>query len=130
MSEKTAGGGIGLLDSLATLAATLVAIAQTRLELLSSDLEGEREHVFSLLASTLMALFCLGVGVVLVAVLIVVAFWDTQRLVVLGSLSGFFLAVGVAAGWLAMRRARTRPRLFATSLAELLKDRQQLGSGP
>ncbi|MDD5365428.1 MAG: phage holin family protein [Gallionellaceae bacterium] len=130
MSENTASSGTGLLESLTTLAATLVAIAQTRLELLSSDLEEEREHVFSLLASTLVALFCLGVGVVLVAVLIVVAFWDTQRLLALGSLSVFFLAVGVAAGRLAMRRVKTKPRLFATSLSELLKDRQQLGSRP
>lgn len=130
MSENTTSGGTGLFESLTALAATLVAIAQTRLELLSSDLEEEREHVFSLLASTLVALFCLGVGVVLVAVLIVVAFWDAQRLMALGSLSGFLLTVGIAAGRLAMRRARTKPRLFATSLSELLKDRQELGSRP
>ena len=128
MSETTPGGSKGLLESLTMLAATLVAIAHTRLDLLSSDLEEEREHLFSLLVLALAALFCLGVGVVLATLLLVVAFWDTHRLLVLGSLAGFFLAGGMAAWGFAMHKARTKPRLFAASLSELLKDRQQLGS--
>lgn len=128
MPEKTPGGSRGLLESLTTLAATLVAIAHTRLDLLSADLQEDREHLFSLLVLALAALFCLGVGVVLATILLVVAFWDTHRLLVLGSLAGFFLAAGMAAWGFAMYKARTKPRLFSASLAELLKDRQQLGS--
>lgn len=128
MPEKTPGRGRGLLESLTTLAATLVAIAHTRLGLLSADLEEEREHMFSLLLLALAALFFLGVGVVLATILLVVAFWDTHRLLVLGALAGFFLAAGMAAWAFAMYKARTKPRLFAASLAELIKDRQQLGS--
>ena len=85
MAEKTPGANKGLLESLTTLAATLVAIAHTRLDLLSADLEEDREHLLSLLVLTLAALFCLGVGVVLAAILLVVAFWDTHRLVVLAA---------------------------------------------
>ena len=128
MSEKTSGESQGLLASLTTLAATLVATAHTRLDLLSTDLEEGRAHVLSLLVLVLVALFCLGVGVVLAAILLVAAFWDTHRLLVLGSLAGFFLAAGMAAGAYAMHKARTKPRLFAASLTELLKDRQQLVS--
>lgn len=125
---SAAGERRGLLDSLTTLAATLVAIAHTRLDLLSTDLEEEREHLLSLLVLALAALFCLGVGVVLAAILLVAAFWDTHRLLVLGSLTGFFLAAGLAACGFAMRKARTKPRLFAGSLSELFKDRQHLVS--
>jgi len=128
MAEKTPGGSKGLLESLTVLAATLVAIAHTRLDLLSTDLEIDREHFLSILVLTLIALFCLGVGVVLVAILLVAAFWDTYRLLVLASLAGFFLAVGIGAWAFAMHKAKTRPRLFATSLSELYKDRQQLNS--
>lgn len=128
MAEKTPGGSKGLFESLTVLATTLVAIAHTRLDLLSADLEEDREHLLSLLVLTLAALFCLGVGVVLATILLVAAFWDTHRLLVLGSLAGFFLAVGMAAWRFAMRKARTKPRLFAASLLELLKDRQQLDS--
>jgi uncharacterized membrane protein YqjE len=58
----------------------------------------------------------------------VVAFWNTDRLLVLGLLAGFFLAVGLAAGAVAMHKARTKPRPFAASLQELYKDRTQLVS--
>jgi uncharacterized membrane protein YqjE len=128
MPEKTPGTGKGLFESLTALAATLVAIAYTRLDLLSSDLEEERAHLFSLLMLALAALFCLGLGVLLATLLLVVAFWDTHRLLLLGSLAGFFLAVGMAAWAFALHKARTKPRLFAASMSELLKDRQQLVS--
>ncbi|MFA5081104.1 MAG: phage holin family protein [Hydrogenophilaceae bacterium] len=128
MSDQAHGESKGLLASLTALAATLVAMAHTRLDLLSTDLEEEREHFISQLVLALVALFCLGVGVVLVTILLVVAFWDTQRLLVLGVLAGLFLAVGVAAWRFALHKARTKPRLFAASLTELLKDREQLVS--
>ena len=130
MSEKTPGESKGLLESLTTLAATLVAVAHTRLDLLSSDLEEEREHLLSLLVLAFAALFCLGVGVLLATLLLVVAFWDTHRLLVLGSLAGLFLVAGMAAWGFALHKARTKPRLFAASMSELLKDRQQLISRP
>jgi uncharacterized membrane protein YqjE len=128
MADKTPGTRKGLLESLTSLAATLVAIAHTRLELLSADLEEDRERYLSLLMWVLAALFCLGIGVVLVTILIVAAFWDTQRLLALGSLAGLFLAVGLVAWMFAMRKAKTKPRVFAVSLSELFKDRQQLDS--
>lgn len=43
-----------------------------------------------------------------------------------GSLAGFFLAVGVVTWAFARHKARTKPRLFAASLSELVTDRQQL----
>ncbi len=128
MPYQTPGGGKGLLASLATLASTLVAIAHTRLDLLSSDLEEEREHLLSLLVLSLSALFFLGIGVLLATLLVVVAFWDTYRLPVLAVLAVIFLAAGISAWRIALHKARTKPRLFAASLAELLKDRQQLVS--
>lgn len=130
MGEQTSGGSRGLLESLSTLAATLVAIAHTRLDLLSADMKEEQAHVLSLLVMTLAALFCIGVGVVLAAFLLVVVFWDTHRLLVLGLLAGFFFAAAMAAVAFALHKARTKPRLFASSLSELSKDWQQLVSRP
>lgn len=128
MSDQTPGESRGLLESLSTLAATLVAIVHTRLDLLSADVEEDRAHVLSLLVLALAALFFIGVGVVLAAILLVVAFWDSHRLLALGALAGFFLAAGVGAWAYALHKARTKPRLFAASLSELVKDRQQLVS--
>ena len=86
--------------------------------------------MFSLVILALVALFCLGIGVVLATILLVVAFWDTHRLLVLGSLVGFFLAMSLAMGAFALHKVRSKPRLFAASMSELAKDRQQLVPRP
>lgn len=125
MSE-TKNTGEGLLSSLKSLTVTLVAIVHTRLELLSTDLEEGRERLISLLAMTFIALFCLCFGAVLLSILIVVAFWDTHRLLALSSLTGLFLVSGTILSVQAMHALKTMPRMFASSLAELSKDHQEV----
>lgn len=122
MAEEHNPVGKGLLDSLKTLTGTLIALVYTRLELFSTDLEEERERLAILLMLMLVALFCIGVGLILAVLLIVVAFGDTHRLLVLDGLTGLFLLGGLAAPWIALHKLRTKPRLFAATLAELYKD--------
>ena len=126
MSEKALAPSGGLFESLKTLTATLVAVGHTRLELLSTELEEERERLGAMLISTLVALFCFGLGAVLTALLLVVAFWETHRLLVVGLLAALFLAAGAAAWSFALNKARIKPRLFHASLSELAKDRERL----
>lgn len=128
MAEESQAASGGLFESLKTLSVSLVSIVQTRLELLSTDVAEEREQLTSFLVLVLVALGCLGVGVVLLSILIVVAFWETHRLLALAGLTGLFLTAGAGLGWFAMHRIRTKPRLFEASLTELSKDRQHLGS--
>ncbi|MBW8458985.1 MAG: phage holin family protein [Thiobacillus sp.] len=129
MAEESHAATGGLFESLKALSSSLVGIVHTRLELLSTDIAEEREHLVLLLVMGLVALFCIGVGIVLLAILIAVAFWESHRIMALGGLTGIFLAAGAGAGWLAMHKVRTRPRLFEASLAELSKDRQRLTAG-
>lgn len=130
MPDNAPGEGRGLFESLSVFAATLVAIVQTRLELLSIDLEEEREHLFSIMLLALVAVFLLGIGVVLAAILLVVIYWETHRILVLTILTVLFLLVGIATGAYALYKVRTKPRLFSSSLSELQKDSQQLDSRP
>ncbi len=116
----------GLLDSLAKLAAGLVAIVHTRLELLSTDIEEEREHILSLLKWSLISLFFMMLGLLLSAVLLIVALWESYRLSAIAALAGFFLLAGALTWYVAKRKARAKPRLFFSSLVELDKDRQHL----
>lgn len=118
-----------MFGSLKTLSASLIGIVHTRLELLSTDIAEEREHLITLLLLVQVALFFMGVGVLLLALLIVVAFWETHRLVALAGLTGLFLIAGAGTAWFAMHKTRTRPRLFEASLAELSKDKQHLTTG-
>ncbi len=126
MSEEAPEGGEGLFSSLKSLAASLVAIAHTRIELLSNDFEEERERLLSALLILLTALFCIGIGVLLLTLLLVAIFWDSHRFLVLGLLTGLFLIIGLIMYEFALYKLRTKPRLFAASLTELSKDHQQL----
>jgi len=113
---------------LRVLTATLLAMAHTRLELLSTELEEQWVWLSSLLAWALVGLFCAGLGVVLATLFVVLALWDTHRLLALGIPAILFL-LGAALAWLVvLGKARAKPRLFAASLAELSKDHEELTS--
>lgn len=116
----------GLLTSLKNLTFTLIAIIHTRLELLSTDLEEGRERFISILTMIFVSLFSLCFGAVLLTILVVVVFWDTHRLLVLGSLTGLFLLVGTILGVLVINKLKSMPRIFEASLAELVKDSQEI----
>lgn len=126
MAEDSQSSQQGLLSSIRTMATTLVAILHTRLALLSTDLEADREHLLSLLFLSMVALFSLGVGVLLATLLLVAAFWDTHRLIALASLSALFLIAGIATGAMAVHKTKTKPRIFTSSLLELFKDQEHL----
>ncbi|MFU8763367.1 MAG: phage holin family protein [Haliea sp.] len=113
------------MTSLLDLSDSLLAIAQTRLELLVNELEGERAYLLAWLILTQVMLFCLGVGVVLAAVVVVTIVGEVYRLPALAGIALIFIGAGIAAGWLARRRSRSRIRLFANSLVELKRDRRR-----
>jgi uncharacterized membrane protein YqjE len=112
----------GLMASVKRLAGTLLAIIETRLELLSNELEEERLRVRQMVIYGSVALFLFAMTTLLMTVFIVVLFWDSYRLQVLAGLTLLFLFAGL---WVlnALRRmARERSKLFSTSLAELSDD--------
>ncbi len=124
--EPGSGSPPGLYESAKKIASTLLAIGRTRLELLSAELEEEWERMTSLLIWTLIALFCAAIGVVFATLLLVVLFWDNNRLLVLGILAVVFFVAAALAWNIARIVAKTRTRLFSASLAELTKDRDRL----
>ena len=115
--------------SLKALSANLLGIVQTRLELLSTDISEERERIVTLVVFALGALFSIGIGVVLLAILVVVALWESNRLAALGGMIVFFLMLGAILGWILLNKLRSTPRPFDASISELAKDRQELKSG-
>ncbi len=116
----------GLLHSIKHLAQTLLAAAQTRLEILATEIEEERVRLEQLLLIALAAVFCLGMAVVLSVAFMVIYFWDTHRLITVGMLAVTFLAMAAALGWILRIKAKTRPKPFAITRGELAKDRAML----
>lgn len=118
----------GLFESLKNLAGALLAIIHTRLDMLSHDIEEARLHVGLMLVYVCAALLCFGLSIMLLTVFIVVLFWDTHRLPVVGGLCVFFLAAGLLSLNSLRRHALSKPRLFSATLAELHKDRERLAT--
>jgi len=112
----------GLLGSLKSITALAVAMSHNRLNLLSTDLEIAREQTVSVLIMVLVALFCLCFGALLLALFVVVIFWDTHRLIALGSMTGLFMLTGVICLWRVIKALKAMPATFEASLAELAKD--------
>lgn len=128
MTENDAGieRATGLFASLRNFAATAVAIAHTRLELLANELAEEKIRLGQLLVFGVVALFGLVVGAIFLAAFITVLLWDSHRLLALGGFSVLFLGMGIYAVFQLRIRASAGGKLFSASLAELGKDRQQL----
>lgn len=116
----------GLLESAKGLMGTLLAMGQTRLELLSTEIEEQREWLTAMLAWTLIALFCGALAVILATLLVVVVFWDSYRLLAIGIMIGVFV-LGTAISWrIVWNMNHRKPKIFSGSISELSKDREQL----
>ena len=115
-----------LLSSIKNLAATGASIAQTRLELLSVDVQIARTKFISLLVMIVCALFFLFFGLVMLSLLIVIYSWESDRMLALGLLTGGFLLIGLILTLLIKQSLATMPKLFESSIAEFAKDREEL----
>jgi len=128
MSEHDTDGAPsrGLFDSLKELLATLTALAQTRLELVGTELEEQVARLAILLVWSIVALFLVFTAVVLAAVAIVIVFWDEHRVLVAFGLAGGMALLAVGSILYVINQLKQRPRMFQATLEELEKDRQRL----
>jgi len=130
MTDSNSDPGVAraasLLSSLKRMFVTLLEVAQTRLEIASTELEEERTRLQEIAIYGLVAVFFLGIGVVLVTILVVMAFWDTHRLQVLGICAAIYVVLGIVSALVVRNKSRSKPKAFSTTLAELRKDREHL----
>lgn len=111
-----------IMDTLGRMAATLMAIVHTRLELAAIEMEEESLRFLAYFGLCLLALLCLSMTIVLLTFFVVVLFWDTYRIAAI-----LWLALGfaVAAGGLVLgvrHSFRNKPKLLSFTIAELGKD--------
>ena len=131
MPEAAGGAGSqagGLLDSVKALARSLLALGQTRLEILGSEIEEQRAILLREVLLAIIAAFCLGLGIVFAALFFVFLFWDNPalRLAVICIFALVFLAAGAVLFVMARAAGRDRPRAFSATVEELARDRETL----
>jgi uncharacterized membrane protein YqjE len=109
-------------ETVGRIGATLVAMVRTRLELAAVEAREEAQAVLGYAAWTLLAAF-LGAGAcLLVALFVIVLFWDEHRLIAIGAMAGVFALAALLI--LAKVRAgfAARAPMLAATRAELGKD--------
>ena len=114
------------LESLRALAGSFAGLASARIELALVELreEGERRKEMAILAAAAGVSF--AIGGLLLALFVVVLFWDSHRVAAAGAVTAVYLLLGVAALVALWRRKRASPPPFEATLAELAQDVEAL----
>lgn len=119
-----------LLASLRGFATTSVALLRMRLALLKVEAQEEADRLIGMLlwgvAATLLGI----AGLVFLAVLLTVLFWEDHRLLALTLFTVLFLGGAAFAVTSVLRLARQGSQLFAASLTELRRDEAALANSP
>lgn len=110
------------MDSIRSFLASWVSIIKTRVEIISLEIEEQREWMEQLMLLAVGAAFCVSMGLILFTLFVVVLFWDSHPLAVLGAFTILYLGAGLVL-WLMLReKVRNKPRIFSTTAMELGKD--------
>ena len=106
----------GLRGAIRALGGAALGLLQTRLELAAVELDDVRERAIERLVFVLIAV--LGASA-----LVVVAFWESNRLAALSIVILFYVAIGLFALWRLAARSRTERPPFAETIAQFERDR-------
>jgi uncharacterized membrane protein YqjE len=104
------------------IAATLVAMVHTRLELAAVEVQEEAHRLLGYVAWLMLAVFLVAGAFLLAALFVILVFWDSYRLHAVGGMAALFLLAGAAIVTRVRARLANRPPLLSGTLAELRND--------
>lgn len=109
------------------LFAALLEALRTRLDLATVELEIHLRALLRLLIWAVGAVACAMLALAFGLTALVVALWDTHRMLALLGGSLVFVALTVLFGWLSVRALRREPELLEGSLDQLHEDQRRAG---
>jgi uncharacterized membrane protein YqjE len=112
----------GFAASVRGLTRSLVALVRTRAELLSVELEEEKERRKEMVILAAVGTLFAALGFQVATLLLIVVFWDTYRIAAIGGVTGLYLGIAAWAFWRLRNKWRHHPTPFAATLEELAKD--------
>lgn len=116
----------GLLHSAQSLAAGVIALARTRLELFGTELEEALTRLFLTLIGAMAVLLLAALGLGFAGYAAIAMLGEESRALAAAAMGSAFL-VGALAATIGLRRlGRRKPPVFSSSLAELERDREAL----
>jgi uncharacterized membrane protein YqjE len=120
--EVTTGPATGLLRSLVRLGGTLLALVETRVDLLTTELSEDAHRAVQILLWGFVALLAGILGALLAGITVIVLLWDTHRIAAAVTVTAVFLVVAAVAALLLRKRLREKPRLLDATRSELTRD--------
>ncbi|MBI3370588.1 MAG: phage holin family protein [Betaproteobacteria bacterium] len=105
------------------LARTLLSFVVTRGRLAASELEEQALRIAEAAVWALAALLFAGIALVMLSVVAVLLFWNSQPVIAAALVCALWLGAAAACARVAMARMRERPGFLSATLDELGKDR-------
>lgn len=105
------------------LVPVILSLVATRLELAAIDVEAHLKATVASVMAMFAAVVLALVAFTFIGIAVIVAFWDTHRVVAAWSVLGAYAALAITVALLARRAWRTRPPALEATLRELELDR-------
>jgi len=120
--DDTPGPAARLLRSGTQLAGTLLAIVETRFDLLTTEISEDTQRGVRILLWASVALLAGFAGLLFAGVTVLIVFWDDHRVGAALGVTLAFLAIMAVAILVSRGRLRERPRLLDATRTELRRD--------
>jgi len=116
------GPATNLLQSATRLGGTLLAMLQTRVELLATEISEDVERGVRILLWSLVAVLAAALSLLLAGVTLIIFYWDTHRMGAAIGVTAAFMVLSVVAAWVARVRLHEKPKLLDATRTELGRD--------
>jgi len=116
----------GIVQSGRRIVAILIGMVRTRLGILAIELMEEKSRIWLMLVLTALALIFASMALLMLSLLVIVAFWEENRLLAIGGLLVFYVVAAGVSVLVLRHKARIGSPLFSHTLRELSKDTDEL----
>jgi uncharacterized membrane protein YqjE len=121
--ETPSTNSAGILESVRTFADSLLATVQSRIELISVELQEEKLRLIQTFIWISAAIFTGLLAITFASITLVYLLWDSARLAALGGLTLLYTAATVTIIVAFKRYVARQPKPFAATLEEIKSDR-------
>jgi len=127
---QSQGPATNLLRSLVRLGGTLLAAAQARVELLTTEVSEDLQRGVRILLWGFIALLSGMLALLLAGITVIVYFWDTHRMAAAIGVTLVFVVIAAVAAWVSRQRLQEKSRLLDATRTELARDVTMLRGEP
>ena len=131
MSDGAPGGtSRSLRGAVSALGGALLGLVHTRLSLASLEFDEVRDRAIASLVFVAVAILAFGFALLGASALVVIAYWETNRIGALVGVTLAYVLIGCLALWRLSVRAKTDAPPFAETIAQFERDRAWLAGKP